>query len=408
MSQHDRSSDNPFTPQHTPGHIDCPACEHIRATMLCSFSADLGFREAARRWLEARSIEDQPFIAGRTRGRYIRENTHDSYRHYIDSLGLFFGDMPLNKIHVGHLAQYQRARLAGADPFIRYRRPQDAKPHTLSDGSVVPPKGKSPCPAKPKKINQELGLLKRLMMLGNAWSGEMEKLYEPLLEEEEEFIPRALSPQEQRHWLTVAKSNSRWHLVLWYSMLAFGTCLSTDEERAIRLGDINVFQGVLVVPRGKVRQRSRTIELVGADVLWALDQLQSRAAELGAKEPGHFLFPWRDAPERWDPTKPMSESGIKKCWEEVRAASGLKWFRQYDTRHTAITRLAEAGVPIDVIMSRAGHVSLKMQKHYTHISRMAQRQWIEHAYSSGFSPQPAFSRAAPVAQIDTHHGYQRY
>src|SRR5690349_9923545 len=89
---------------HTPGHIDCPGCEQIRAEMLCSFSADLGFKEAARRWLDARSIE--PTVGHR--GRYIRENTHDSYRHYIDSLTLFFQDMPLKKIHVGHLAQYQR------------------------------------------------------------------------------------------------------------------------------------------------------------------------------------------------------------------------------------------------------------------------------------------------------------
>lgn len=369
--------------------------------MLCSFSADLGFKEAARRWLAARSIE--PTVGHR--GRYIRENTHDSYRHYIDSLTLFFQDMPLKKIHVGHLAQYQRARLAGADPFIRYRRPQDKKAHTLADGSTVPPKGKTPCPAKPKKINQELGLLKRLMMLGNAWTGEMEKLYEPLLEEEEEFIPRALSPQEQKHWLTVARSNSRWHTVLWYSMLAFGTCLSTDEERAIRLGDINLFQGVLVIPRGKVKQRSRTIELVGADVLWALEQLMTQAAERGSKEPQHYLFPWRDAPEKFDPTKPMSESGIKKAWQEVRDASRLTWFRQYDTRHTAITRLAEAGVPIDVIMSRAGHVSLKMQKHYTHISRAAQRQWIEHAYSSGFAPQSYQGGPAPVYQMVPRRGY---
>ena len=76
----------------------------------------------------------------------------------------------------------------------------------------------------------------------------------------------------------------------------------------------------------------------------------------------------------YDPTQPMSDSGLKKRWEEVRTAAGLEWLRPYDLRHTAITRMAEAGVPIQVIMSFAGHVSLKMQQHYTTISGMAKRK----------------------------------
>jgi len=93
----------------------------------------------------------------------------------------------------------------------------------------------------------------------------------------------------------------------------------------------------------------------------------------------------------FDPEKPMSESGIKVPWNEVRAQSGLTWFRQYDCRHTAITRLAEEGVPTDIIMARAGHISEKMRRHYTHISQSAQRKWIERAqtihHTDRFRPQ---------------------
>jgi hypothetical protein len=64
----------------------------------------------------------------------------------------------------------------------------------------------------------------------------------------------------------------------------------------------------------------------------------------------------------------MTGSGLKKLWQEVRIASGLKWFRLYDTRHTAITRLAEEGSSITTIMKMAGHVSVAMSEHYTHIS----------------------------------------
>jgi len=72
----------------------------------------------------------------------------------------------------------------------------------------------------------------------------------------------------------------------------------------------------------------------------------------------------------------MTVSGLKKPWEEVREASKLTWFRQYDCRHTAITRLAEGGTPLATIMKRAGHISPKMTDHYTHISDQSQIQSV--------------------------------
>ena len=149
----------------------------------------------------------------------------------------------------------------------------------------------------------------------------------------------------------------------------------------------------------KNRYRARTIELVGADVLWALECLISRARELGSVDPQHYLFPWRVSVGKYDPEKGMSESGIKKLWNEVREASKLRWFRQYDCRHTAITRLAESGVPTDVIMAMAGHVSEKMRRHYTHISQAAPRKWREHAQS--------FHRIAPEAPSRSNP-YERF
>ena len=75
---------------------------------------------------------------------------------------------------------------------------------------------------------------------------------------------------------------------------------------------------------------------------------------------------------QYNPMIPMNVSGMNKRWEEVRIATGLKAFRQYDCRHTAITRMAEAGVPVSVIMSFAGHISPHMTRHYTHISEQSQ------------------------------------
>lgn len=371
------------TTQHTLGHIQCPACEKLRTEMIRSISPETEFAAAAARWIKARSINALP---GSITARYIRENTEESYQQYIRTLSLFFQGHILNQIHLGHFATYQRARLVGADPFIRYRRPQDAKDKMVG-GVLVPAKGKTPCPAKSKKVNQELGLLKHILQRANCWTGEMEEAYEPLLDDEDE-VPRALTPEQQAKWLDVSRLKSDWDTVHLYSIAVFGTCLATNEIRGLRLGDVNLFQRIVTVRRktAKNKERARTIELVGSDVLWAFERLIERARDLGAGEFHHFLFPWRVKVGEYDPCRSMSESGIKVAWNEVRVASGLEWFRQYDCRHTAITRLAESGVPIDVIMARAGHVSEKMRRHYTHISQSAQRRWMEHAYSQSLPP----------------------
>jgi hypothetical protein len=94
-------------------------------------------------------------------------------------------------------------------------------------------------------------------------------------------------------------------------------------------------------------------------------------------------MPFRVAPHQWDPDQPMSNSGIRKAWEAVRAAADVPWLRIHDLRHTAITRMAEAGVPIPVILSMAGHISTRMQQHYTAISEFAKRRAVQAAFSAG-------------------------
>jgi hypothetical protein len=85
------------------------------------------------------------------------------------------------------------------------------------------------------------------------------------------------------------------------------------------------------------------------------------------------LFPKRLARNQFDGSYHMGETGIRKQFEAVRDEAGLGWFQLNGWRHTAITRMAEAGVPIATIMARAGHCSPKMSANYTHISSQAQR-----------------------------------
>lgn len=359
---------------------------------------EMSFSEAAAIWLKSRGF-DATAPNGRRITRYVKPNTENSDKQYIVSLGLFFGEMRLSDIRLDHLRKYQNARVAGDPPFIRLRRPHDGKAKVIN-GTTVPPKGPTPCPCKPQKVNQEMNQLIRILKRAKLWSEENRDLFEHLMEEESE-MPRALRLEEQNRWLQAARSHPRWNIVHWYSVLAFNTCMGTNEIRSLRIGDINLPSRILTVPveGSKNKYRHRTIPIVDGETGWAIEQLLARAYELGAREPSHYLFPFRDTGTNYYvPEQHMTVSAMGTRWDEVRAASGLSWFRPYDTRHTAITRLAEAGTAINVIMEMAGHVSVKMMRHYTHISGQLKIQALQQSLQRLGAPRP------PRSETGSHFG----
>ena len=62
---------------------------------------------------------------------------------------------------------------------------------------------------------------------------------------------------------------------------------------------------------------------------------------------------------------------VATAWRTLRSAAGLPHVRFHDGRHTALTRLAEAGQPDWVIQAQIGHLSPAMMKTYSHNRRQA-------------------------------------
>ena len=52
-------------------------------------------------------------------------------------------------------------------------------------------------------------------------------------------------------------------------------------------------------------------------------------------------------------------------------------FRFHDLRHTAVTHLLEKGTPLAVVESLVGHLSVKMLRHYTHVTSGAIRKAVD-------------------------------
>lgn len=353
---------------HTPGHKDCPACARSQATYkVKKITASMGFLEASTLYLEMRTL---PPVCGSA--RFVAPRTLRDDRQYVDRLHLFLGDVPLEGIGVGTLAAYQRARLAGEWFVDGERRVFERK----WGREVV----QTSCGAS--RINQELGLLQRILRMARAWDADLE-LYYRKLDRQDSEVERALTLEEQERFFEVAASHPAWETIYCYSLVALHTCFSSDEMRTIRQGDINLHFGILAVNRrhGKNSYRRRQVSLTDGACLWALERLLERAQELGSKGPQMYLFPARIG-RKYEGTVPIGNTGLRKPFLQVREAAGLDWFCINGWRHTAITRLAEAGVPIPIIQARAGHSSPKMTAHYTQISEAAQRLAIERAGST--------------------------
>lgn len=53
-------------------------------------------------------------------------------------------------------------------------------------------------------------------------------------------------------------------------------------------------------------------------------------------------------------------------WDEVVTRLGYEYLRRHDLRHTGLTWLADAGVPVHVLRKIAGHGSLSTTQCYLH------------------------------------------
>jgi integrase len=226
-------------------------------------------------------------------------------------------------------------------------------------------------------IRKEVALVVRILRDARLWGDEEAKQLIRVRPVETD-IERAMTIEEQHIFLHVASSRAEFRLIYQYSIVALQTTASTNELRALRLGDITLGDRPMIqVPRqgAKNKGRMRAIPLPTADAVWAMEGLIARAKELGSSGPSDYLFPRHKARNHYDPTKPMTGSGLKKPWDSVRKAAGMPHLRIYDLRHTGITRMAERGVPLPVTMSYAGHMTIRMQQRYTAICMAAQRGW---------------------------------
>lgn len=359
--------------------------------MLClALTTDLLFSEAFDTWISHRVFDTQGRV---TAARFIGAKTETDYRVCAKALEQYFGAYRLAEIDVPRIMDYQQLRnLNPPNPRGEWRchkgkalrgpfatEAEAARCAEKLAGEWTVTQTLWAHPAGSNRIRKEVDLLLRILKSAKLWDDEKKQAL-LRLRAEESGVQRALTTEEQHRLLHVAAMRPEWQLIHQYCIVALQTTASTNELRALRLGD--VFLGphpYIQIPRAgaKNKYRMRTIPLVTRDAEWAMEGLVARAQRLGSSGPGDYLFPIQKHRGEYDPSRPMTESGLKKPWDEVRKAAGLPRLRIYDLRHTGITRMAESNVPLPVAMSFAGHMTRKMQEHYQAICIASKRGWGE-------------------------------
>lgn len=265
-----------------------------------------------------------------------RPSTNARYMRSIKALSAFFGGRTLGAINSGQVEQYKM-----------YRRQQPRK--NARDGHLV----------TPAAVNRDLAVLRILfhyaIRLGKARENPVTQVK---FFRERNNHTRALSAEEEERYLANASPFLRDVAV---TMLETG--MRPGEVYQLRTSDVDFTYRAVHVRTGKTANASRHIPLTRR----ALDVLARRTAEAETE----WLFPCP-----YDPNKPVAE--VRKAHDGAVRRSGVSPpFRLYDLRHTALTRMAMAGIDLPTLKELAGHSQIQMTMRYVHPTPEHKRRAIE-------------------------------
>jgi len=237
-----------------------------------------------------------------------------------------------------------------------------------------------------RTINMEAGELSRAV--GKPWSALWPKVRKL---EERKDVGRALSPEEEKRFLE-AVPLVRSPFIGAFVRVALLTGMRSGEIIDLTWAQVDLSNRVVTVGRAKtssgtgrqIPMNRELFEVFTSHAAWFTKRF-------GATEPENYLFPF-GKPMPSDPARPITD--ISGAWDSLRHAAGVKC-RLHDLRHTAATKMAEAGTPESTMLALLGHMSRAMLERYSHIRMAAKRTAVE-----ALTLKPAKAEA-PAAAVPT-------
>ena len=169
--------------------------------------------------------------------------------------------------------------------------------------------------------------------------------------------------------------------------LILETGLRPGEVYHLRKDDVNLELGFLRIREGKTPFARRTVPLTRRAQEVISRRISGASLDL--------LFP-----SRLDPARPIRWLRAAHT-SAVRLANLKKAFRLYDLRHTALTRMAMAGVDLPTLRELAGHASIQMTMRYIHptpqhkLTAITKLEFLRKSSEHPTEPQNATTASAP-------------
>jgi integrase len=277
--------------------------------------------------------------------------------------------------------------------------------------------------ASPKTINLEVGTLRAILRRNRVW---------PEIQQDVRMLPtrddvgRAITTDEEAA-LLLACRRSRSRSLYPAVMVALNTGMRYSEIRLLQWRQVDFAMKMLTVGKSKTQTGAGRGIPLNARILAVLEMW---ASHFPNRDSNHYVFPFEKYGAKGeedsfgftagavtydtDPTRPIGD--WKEAWEKAKERAGTilrgetdervwvkprgrcKKFgakaekcpnvesenekpaplacRFHDLRHTAVTRLLEAGIPYPVVASMMGWsaaTAIRMAKRYGHIGSQALR-----------------------------------
>jgi integrase len=156
----------------------------------------------------------------------------------------------------------------------------------------------------------------------------------------------------------------------WGDVVIFAACTAAriGEVAGVRIGDIDTSSWTWtvrrqttpapggVIDKGTKGKRARAVPLIAE-----VRELVANRVTAAGPDPTARLF---TGPRGGRITTAVLRDATH--WDEVVTALGYEHLRRHDLRHTGLTWMADAGVPVHVLRKIAGHGSLTTTQRYLH------------------------------------------
>jgi len=252
--------------------------------------------------------------------------------------------------------------------------------------------------AAPRTINMELETFRGVLKQSDRWDalqGKIRKLVES------EHVGLALEPSQEIDLLWECSTSSSRSLAP-VVKLALSTGMRSKESKQLRWHMIDFKAATLRVGVSKTSYGTKRIIPLNERAMACLEEW---AAQFPDRQPNHFVFPServKRGPNQTikyvtNPLKPMGS--WKTAWRSAKKRAGVTC-RFHDLRHTAVTRMLEAGVPYQVVASLLGWSATTMAdmvKVYGHIGQESFKNAV--SFLNGSEPEQKRKGPSPDSAV---------